>query len=179
MDIVQFFESQRTDYLKAFEIMKTRLTQQDFYLLTEPIDKESNSEYFSFFRYDFLVKTNESEGYINTTTNVNPTLFESAQLLKYDSIEMLLQSFVWNGCKLTFDINIKIDFLNQWYEKSIQIDNERYDATIKNVIHSVTFIDNKTAIIDFGTVNSKNLFDLFGTLKISGVSKIIIESSYE
>jgi hypothetical protein len=179
MDIVRFFESQRTDYLKAFEIMKTRLTRKDFYLLTEPIDKESNSKSFPFFRYDFLVKTNESEGYINTTTNVNPTLFKSAQLLKYDSIEMRLQSFVWNGCKLTFDTNIKIDFLNEWYDKSIQPDNEQYDTAIKNVIHSVTFIDNKIAIIDFGTVDCKKLFDLFDTLKISGVSKIIIESCYD
>jgi hypothetical protein len=48
MDTANFFESQRTDYLTAFEIMKTRLTRNDFYLLTEPIDKESNSESFSF-----------------------------------------------------------------------------------------------------------------------------------
>jgi hypothetical protein len=76
MDTANFFESQRTDYLKAFEIMKTRLTRNDFYLLTEPIDKKVIQNLFHSFRYDFLVKTNESEGYINTTTNVNPTLFD-------------------------------------------------------------------------------------------------------
>lgn len=76
--------------------MKARLTQNDFNVLTEPIDKESSessSGLFSFFRYDFLVKTNESESYFDATVNVDPTLFQSAQLLTYNSLEILLGIF--------------------------------------------------------------------------------------
>ena len=182
MDIVHFFESHRTDYLKAFEIMKARLTQNDFYVLTEPIDKEyseNGSGLFSFFRYDFLVKEKNSENYTDMAVNVNPTLFDLPQVLTYSSIEILMQSFVWNGSKFSFDTNIKIDFLNEWYEKSIQIDNEKYDSTIKNVIHRVTPIDDKTVILDFGTLGCEKIFELFVKLGSSGVSRMTIESVYE
>lgn len=90
-----------------------------------------------------------------------------------------LESFEWNGCKLSCNTNIKIDFLHLWYEKSIKLDNDTYDLPIKNVTHRVTLVDNKTAVVDFGTVDCEKLFDLFDTLRNAGVSKIIIGSVYE
>jgi hypothetical protein len=182
MDIVNFFESQRADYLKAFDMVKTKLSQDEFTLFAEPLDEEFSEDgasLFSFFRHDFLIQTAESDAYFNTDVNVNPTIFEASQIAFYNSIEIILKSFVWNKCVFTSDRDIQPEVLNNWYSESIEPANTSTDVTIKNVIHSLIYQDTKQIVIDFGSATTDRLRSLLQVFQDAGLKKIIIESGYE
>ena len=76
MEIFDFLETQRNEYMKALRIMHNKINAQ-YETFVEPIEYRENNSYtnitgLNFYRYDVIAKTNE-DSYSEITVNINLT----------------------------------------------------------------------------------------------------------
>jgi hypothetical protein len=190
MEIVQFFEDQRMEYLDALQIILSRLNNEHKYEpIIEPLDQLKNGEekedkLFHYFRYDILTKAENNDGYYEIKVNVNPIKFVEPVILRYRLTESLIQSFVWNACVIRFPENqFNPKLLVGWYTKWIKPQQNQIGTTMQEAIHRVSIPDeteNKNAIlIDFGSIPTLGVIELFDIFSNNRILKLVISSFYE
>jgi hypothetical protein len=190
MEIVQFFENQRIEYLNAMQIILSRLKEKHKYdPIIEAVDqlktvKEQANRLFSFFRFDILTKAESNDGYYEIKVNVTPIKFAEPVMLHYGRTEILIQSFVWNACVITFpEYQFNPNLLIGWYTKWIKPEQNEIGTNVQEAIHRISIpeeIENKNAIvIDFGSIPTFGVFELFDIFSDNRIRKLAITSFYE
>lgn len=190
MEIVQFFENQRMEYLNALQTIHSRLNHEHKYEpIIEPIDQLKNGEekenkLFPFFRYDILPKAESNDGYYEIKVNVNPIKFAEPVILHHGRMEILIQSFVWNDCVVRFpEHQFNPKSLIVWYTKWIKPQQNQIGTTMQEAIHRVSIpeeTENKNAIvINFGSIPTLGVIELFDIFSNDRIWKLAVTSFYQ
>lgn len=188
MELIQFLESQRTNYLKAFEIALSKLVaNKEYVTFVEVLDSKkvvSNNFDTSFykFRHDLLPKTKDNT-YIDVVVNYIPTFFDTPLLIRSNRIEILIESFAWDGCEISFvSGDFDVNCLSSWYKKWINIDNNQTEFQIQELIHSIEFTitgKNIQLEFDFGTAKTNSVIELLDILSRNNINRLLIKSLYK
>jgi hypothetical protein len=180
MDIKEIFRRQRELYLKDL---------LDFYSETESgvkevmleLNKDEPIRVFKLYRLDH---------YDQIDGESKPTELNSDKYLdfdpieyKYDSLNIELNPFYWNGCEFVLtSSSTDLDWLIRWTEKWIDEDDKNQtDANgLSGVIHGVTRPENAgdqiSFSVDFGSADIESIIDLIHEIYLQDVKKLRIGS---
>jgi hypothetical protein len=132
MELIDFLTSEREEYLKGLKILFERLENAGQQAFVETIElregeREKDNMLFDFFRYDILVKLDDDD-YFEIKVNVNPSIYEIPKEFNEGPIEILLNSFVWNACSMSFStLVLDMKLIRAWYLKWIQPDEKNFE----------------------------------------------------
>src|ERR1700760_2141953 len=103
MEFIELLSNQRKKYLEALTMLLNKLEKQGQATLLEPLDEYKDDErngksLFSLFRYDILVKSDET--YSEVKVHVNPLLLENPTIFKQGNVEISVDSFAWDACSI-------------------------------------------------------------------------------